>query len=97
MVGLHFHNNRLRSCEHIHRGSEKSTLFHISGEDLWEYDIRAFSKYIKEKEILLEPEAKVRVDDVAKMGAAGGNLVIDVTLQKFEHLVLEDVIPAKGV
>ena len=50
-----------------------------------------------EEEILLEPEAKVRVDGVLKMGTKGEHLVLDLTLQKFEHLVLEDVIPVKSV
>ena len=69
----------------------ESTLFTIGGEDLWGYSIKAFSQFPKEEEeILLEPEAKVFVTSVVTRGSFS---IVNVTLQKFEHLVLEDIIP----
>ena len=72
----------------------QSTLFTIGGEDLWGYSIKAFSQFPNEKEVLLEPEAKVFVSGVVTRGSFS---TINVTLQKFEHLVLEDIIPQKKV
>ena len=67
-----------------------STLFNIRGKDLWGYDIQSFSPFQNEAEVLLEPEAKVKVNGIS------GNcsfLVVNVELQPFTRLVLEDIIP----
>ena len=72
----------------------ESTLFIIGGADLWDYDIKAFSKYPEETEVLLEPEAKVKV--VSDVIPLGSSLIINVELQPFTHLVLEDIIPVGG-
>ena len=71
-------------------GASESTLFNIGGEDLWGYDIKAFSQFWGEKEILIEPEAKIFVDGILTHGTL---TTINVTLQKFEKLILEDIIP----
>ena len=78
------------------RKSPESTLFNISGASLWGYDIRAFSMYPQEAEILLEPEAKVDVTSVIKQGPQESILSINLKLHTFEHLVLEDIIPVGG-
>ena len=70
-----------------------STLFTIGGSDLWGYDIKAFSFFSGEEEILLEPEAKFLVNGVARLGATS---VVNVTLQPFDHLVLEEIIPVNN-
>lgn len=71
----------------------KGTLFTISGGNSWGYDIQAFSDY-SEDEILLEPEAKVKVTDV---GNTKKGLEIVVELQPFGSLVLSDItnVPRK--
>ena len=69
--------------------AEQSTLFNISGKDLWGYDIQAFSKFT-EKEVVLEPEARVKVSSVVHHGSSA--LTVNVELQAFEHFVLEDII-----
>ena len=75
------------------KGRSSSTLFDIGGPGLWGYDIKAFSSISSEEEILLEPEAKFLVDEVAQLGEAH---VVKVTFQPFDRLVLEDIIPAKS-
>ena len=80
----------LSATQNFIKGAAASSLFNIGGEDLWGYDVKLFSQFSKEEEILLEPEAKILV--VGKV-CLGNSLVINVTLQKFEHLVLEDIIP----
>ena len=76
------------------KGAEESTLFKLCGEDLWGYDISAFSQFPgAESEIVLEPEAKVVIESVLTRGAV---TTIKGTLQKFDRLVLEDVIPVRG-
>ena len=74
-------------------GAAESTLFNIGGPDLWGYSIQAFSPFKKETEVLLEPEAKVKVNGVVPFGS---NFVAHVELQPFTHLVLEDIIPPVG-
>ena len=76
------------------RKSPESTLFNISGADLWGYDIRAFSQFPEEAEVLLEPEAKVDVISVIRH--QDSILSINIKLQPFKHLVLEDIIPVGG-
>lgn len=71
-----------------------STIFNIGGDGLWGYDIKAFSQFQKEEEVLLEPEAKVCVNGIA---STRGSLTISVTFQPFDHLVLEDIIPVKKI
>lgn len=70
--------------------STKKTVFNIEGKNLWGYDIQSFSKF-NEKEILLEPEANITVKSVEGQGSS--TLTINVDLQPFNHLVLEDIIP----
>ena len=65
------------------------TLFIIGGADLWGYNIKPFSSFSDEEEILLEPESNVLVNGVVP----GTPLTVNVTLQKLDHLVLEDIIP----
>lgn len=74
--------------------AEESTLFNIGGVDLWGYDIKAFSPFPDEEEILLEPEAKVLVDGTVPLGKSH---TIKVVFQPFDHLVLEDIVSANGV
>lgn len=74
--------------------TQASILFNIGGVDLWGYDIKAFSPFQDEEEILLEPEAKVLVDGTVPLGKSH---VINVNLQPFDHLVLEDIVSANGV
>ena len=75
-------------------GSSKGTLFTISGGNSWGYDVHAFSDYPEEKEILLEPEAKVKV---TKVKDAQGVLKVKAELQPFGSLVLEDVIKMSSI
>ena len=74
-------------------GASSSTLFNIGGQDLWGYKISAFSPFSGEEEIILEPEAKMLVNGVASLG---NTLVVNLALQPFDHLVLEDIIPPKA-
>ena len=71
----------------------QSTLFIIGGADLWGYDIKAFSRYPEETEVLLEPEAKVKV--ISSLEDTNP-LIVNVELQPFTHPVLEDIIPVGG-
>ena len=75
------------------KDTPESTLFNIVGENLWGYDIKAFSPYKKEEEILLEPEARVCVSGVVERGQFS---TVNVTFQPFDHLVLEDIIPVNN-
>ena len=66
------------------------TLFTLSGE-AWGYDISLFSDYPSEKEILLEPERKLRVLSVSRDGN-----VISVNAKILDTpLVLEDFVKVK--
>ena len=85
----------LEAVNEFIKGAPESTLFIISGEPLWGYDISAFSLLEKEKEILFEPETKIVVDKVLKQGATGKTLVIEATLQRSDF-VLEKIIPVKN-
>lgn len=71
------------------KGSPKKSFFTIKGKGMWGYDIQAFSNY-KEGEFLLEPEAKIKIREVNQVTKT--ELELEVELQPFEHLVLEDVI-----
>ena len=75
------------------RGAEESTLFKICGEDVWGYDIRAFSRVPGEEEVVLEPEARVVVESVLTRGAV---TTVKVVLQKPGRLVLEDIVPVRA-
>ena len=75
------------------RGASSSTLFNIVGEDLWGYNISAFSMFPMEEEVVLEPEAKMLVNGVVSLG---NTLVVNLTFQPFDHLVLEDIIPPRA-
>lgn len=68
-----------------------STLFSISGIGMWGYDIQPFSPY-EEKEILLEPEAKVKAIGSVTLSSS---VVVNVELQPYTHLVLEGILPPK--
>ena len=72
------------------KGAAEITLFIFGGKDLWGYNIQAFSPYDDEAEILLEPEAVVKVSGVVETGRS---LSVNVEFQPFVHLVLESVIP----
>ena len=85
----------LKATQNFIKGAQASTLFNIGGEDLWGYDIKAFSPFKKEEEVLLEPETKIFIKEDGNI-ELGSTLVIHVTLQKFDHLVLEDIIPVGG-
>ena len=85
----------LKATQNFIKGAQASTLFNIGGEDLWGYDIKAFSPFKKEEEVLLEPETKIFIKEDGNI-ELGTTLVIHVTIQKFEHLVLEDIIPVGG-
>ena len=75
------------------KGVKARTIFSIGGEDLWGYDIKAFSPYLKEEEVLIEPETKVCVNRVAEDIQGTGTLTkIEVVFQKTGKLVLEDII-----
>ena len=52
----------LEATQKFINGIPASTLFNIGGEDLWGYNIKAFSPFLSEEEILLEPEAKIIVN-----------------------------------
>ena len=73
--------------------ADASTLFVIGGKELWGYDIQQFSLY-DEHEVLLEPEARVRVCGVV---ARGPHLTVNVELQPLTRLVLEEIIPVGGL
>lgn len=75
-------------------GAPESTMFNIGGSNLWGYDIKLFSPFPEEEEILLEPEARVFVKGIISNSKP---LVINVALQNFDHLVLEDIIPVGGI
>ena len=62
------------------------TLFYVSG-NLWGYDISVFSDFPEEKEILLEPERKLRVTSASK-----GQLITVNAEMLDMPLVLEKVI-----
>ena len=72
------------------KGSKAFTVFIIGGIDLWGYGIKAFSNYVNEDEVLLEPEARVCVDGVIPFKSS---IIVNVILQPFDHLVLEGIIP----
>ena len=73
-------------------GEGAGTLFTVSGK-AWGYDISMFSDYPDEREILLEPERRVRVTSVAREG----RLVAVSGEAEETPLVLEDLIRAKAV
>ena len=84
----------LSATQNFINGVKESTLFNIGGEDLWGYKIKAFSPFSDEEEVLLEPEAKILVNGRVELG---NFLLINVSLQKVDHLVLEDIIPVGNV
>ena len=68
-------------------GDRESTLFVVSGNP-WGYDISVFSDFPEEKEILLEPERKLRVTSVSREGQ-----LITVNAEMLDTpLVLEKVV-----
>ena len=73
-------------------GESESTLFTISGKP-WGYDISMFSDFPDEKEILLEPERKLKVTGVAR---EGNIIAVNAEMVK-TPLVLEDLIKVKTV
>lgn len=77
------------TLNHFLGKSTGNTVFIIEGKNLWGYDIQSFSGFT-ENEILLEPEAKIAVKSVEGQGSS--TLTINVDLQPFNHLVLEDII-----
>ena len=73
-------------------GENEGTLFAISGKP-WGYDISLFSDYPDEKEILLEPERKLKITGVTR-----DENVISVNAEMVKTpLVLEDLIKVKAV
>ena len=73
-------------------GERKGTLFTISGKP-WGYDISMFSDFPDEKEVLLEPERRLKITSVAR---EGNIIAVDAEMVK-TPLVLEDLIKAKAV
>lgn len=59
---------------------------------MWGYDISSLSLFRYEAEILLEPEAKVRVISCRQEDSFQH---IEVEFQPFDHLSLDDVIPIR--
>ena len=95
----------IEATQNFIKGAAESTMFNIGGEDLWGYKIKAFSPFANEEEVLLEPEAKIMVNGFFPQetlyledGAlkTGSFTTFQVVLQKFDHLVLEDIIPVGG-
>ncbi len=81
----------LEVAQRFIKGSQ-GTLFTLSGE-AWGYDISMFSDFPDEKEILLEPERKLKIMSVNnKEGIISVNAKILDT-----PLVLEDLIKVKAV
>ena len=70
----------------------KGTLFTISGKP-WGYDISMFSDFPDEKEILLEPERKLKITSVARKESV---IAVNAEMVK-TPLVLEDFIRTKAV
>ena len=73
-------------------GENESTLFTVSGKP-WGYDISMFSDFPDEKEILLEPERKLKIASVTREGNV---ISVDAEMVK-TPLVLEDLIKVKAV
>ena len=73
-------------------GKTKGTLFTISGKP-WGYDISMFSDFPDEKEIILEPERKLKIKSVSREGD-----IISVNAEMVKTpLVLEGIIKVKAV
>ena len=73
-------------------GESEGTLFTVAGKP-WGYDISMFSDYPDEKEILLEPERKLKITSVSREGD-----IISVSTEMMKTpLVLEDLIKVKTV
>ena len=72
--------------------SSDRTLFIIKGNDLWGYDIQAFSKFDNEEEVLLEPETRV---EVVKVTLNQDELTVNLEFQPSTHLALDESIPVK--
>ena len=80
----------LKATNNFINGASASTLFNIGGEGMWGYNIKSFSPFSDEEEVLLEPEARILVNGAVIHGTFS---VVNVTLQPFDHLVLEEIIP----